>query len=135
MRFFLLAAIVMLPEAVLAQPEPYKLGATSERQDNVPEGEVTKHAWTSKVFKDTVRDYYVYVPQQYDKTQPTAVMVFQDGHAYVNETGQFRVPIVFDNLIHAKKMLHRDINVMPCLTYGGTRRVAQGSKHLPHQHR
>lgn len=104
MRFFLLAAIVMLPEAVLAQPEPYKLGATSERQDNVPEGEVTKHAWTSKVFKDTVRDYYVYVPQQYDKTQPTAVMVFQDGHAYVNETGQFRVPIVFDNLIHAKKM-------------------------------
>ncbi len=27
-------------------------------------------------------------------------MIFQDGHAYVDENGQFRVPVVFDNLIH-----------------------------------
>jgi enterochelin esterase family protein len=31
-------------------------------------------------------------------------MVFQDGHAYVAETGQFRAPIVFDNLIHEGSM-------------------------------
>lgn len=31
-------------------------------------------------------------------------MVFQDGGAYVGEKGQFRVPIVFDNLIHQKKI-------------------------------
>lgn len=31
-------------------------------------------------------------------------MVFQDGGGYVNEEGSFRVPIVFDNLIHQGKM-------------------------------
>jgi len=31
-------------------------------------------------------------------------MVFQDGYAYVNEEGDFRVPIVFDNLIHKKEI-------------------------------
>ncbi|MEO0413861.1 MAG: alpha/beta hydrolase-fold protein, partial [Verrucomicrobiota bacterium] len=32
-------------------------------------------------------------------TDEAAVMVFQDGHAYVGEKGQVRAPIVFDNLI------------------------------------
>lgn len=31
-------------------------------------------------------------------------MVFQDGHAYVSESGQMRVPIVFDNLIATGSM-------------------------------
>ncbi|MCG8346647.1 MAG: hypothetical protein MI924_02565 [Chloroflexales bacterium] len=50
------------------------------------------------------RDYWVYVPQQYDPTTPAAVMVFQDGHAYLSEDGWFRAPMVFDNLIHAGTM-------------------------------
>lgn len=84
--------------------EPYKLGPDSLRKDGVPKGEVTKQTWKSKVFEGTIREYFVYVPQQYEKETPASVMVFQDGHAYVNETGQFRVPVVFDNLIHQKKM-------------------------------
>src|SRR6185295_7317950 len=35
---------------------------------------------------------------------PAHVMVFQDGGSYVNVKGDFRVPTVFDNLIHQKKM-------------------------------
>ena len=35
---------------------------------------------------------------------PAALMIFQDGHTYVGEKGKFRVPIVFDNLIHKKEM-------------------------------
>ena len=46
----------------------------------------------------------MYVPAQYDGIQPACLMVFQDGHAYVDETGQFRVPVVFDNLIHRGEM-------------------------------
>ncbi|MDP6468554.1 MAG: alpha/beta hydrolase-fold protein, partial [Pirellulaceae bacterium] len=46
----------------------------------------------------------VYVPQQYDATRPACVMVFQDGRNYVNEKGQFRTTVVFDNLIHQKAM-------------------------------
>jgi enterochelin esterase family protein len=31
-------------------------------------------------------------------------MVFQDGYAYVREDGDFRVPVVFDNLIYKKEI-------------------------------
>jgi len=46
------------------------------------------------------------VPAQYEPAgkEAAAVMVFQDGHTYVDEKGQFRVPVVFDNLIAAKEM-------------------------------
>ena len=85
--------------------DDYKLGPDSERHEGVPKGEVTKHEWTeSKVFPGTTRDYWVYVPKQYDEKTPACVMVFQDGGGYMNEKGQFRVPVVFDNLIHKKEM-------------------------------
>jgi enterochelin esterase family protein len=93
----------LLPEGspLAAQPpaEPYKLGPDSEPQAGVPEGKITKHTWTSKVFEGTTREYSVYVPVQYNG-EPAKVMVFQDGHAYADRKGQFRVPVVFDNLIH-----------------------------------
>jgi enterochelin esterase-like enzyme len=76
----------------------------SERQQGTPSGEVTKHEWRSEIFAGTVRDYWVYVPAQYRRETPAGVMVFQDGHHYVAEDGPFRVPIVFDNLIHQQEM-------------------------------
>ena len=82
----------------------YPLGPDSQRQPGVPQGQVTKFQHTSTIFPGAQRDYWVYVPQQYDPATPAAVMVFQDGHTYVSEDGQFRVPIVFDNLIHAGDM-------------------------------
>jgi enterochelin esterase family protein len=51
-----------------------------------------------------VRDYWVYVPAQYDSNHAACVMVFQDGGGFVKPDGQLRVPIVFDNLIHKKEM-------------------------------
>ena len=45
----------------------------------------------------------MYVPSQYDLKEPAALMIFQDGFAYVDELGDFRVPIVYDNLIYKKK--------------------------------
>ena len=101
---FGVAVSVIATTSPSSAEEPYKLGPDSMRKDGVPKGKVTKHVWTSQVFEGTIREYFVYVPSQYDKSKPAAVMVFQDGHAYVNEKGQFRVPIVFDNLIHKKKM-------------------------------
>ena len=82
-----------------AEPQKYELGSESKPVAGVPEGKVTRHSWSSKIFDGTVRDYYVYVPAKYDAARPTAVMVFQDGHAYVNKNGEYRVPVVFDNLI------------------------------------
>ena len=85
--------------------DDYKLGPDSMVQEGVPQGTVTQHQWTSeKVFPGTVRDYWIYVPDQYDGDEPAAVMVFQDGGAYVNLKRQFRAPVVFDNLIHKGEM-------------------------------
>jgi enterochelin esterase family protein len=56
------------------------------------------------VFPGTTRKYWVYVPKQYDGRTPAAVMVFQDGQWYQDKKGQWRVPTVFDNLIHEKAM-------------------------------
>ena len=89
---------------VRAGDEVYQLGSESMRHDGVPRGEVTEHVWKSTVFSDTIRRFWVYVPAQYDGSSPAAVMVFQDGHAYVDETGWFRVPVVFDNLIHGGEL-------------------------------
>ena len=88
----------------MASAPTYPLGPDSQRQPGVPHGQVTQFHHASTIFPNTHRDYWVYVPQQYDASKPAAVMVFQDGHAYVSEDGAFRTPIVFDNLIHAGDM-------------------------------
>ena len=71
----------------------------------MPKGQVTQHKWEqSQIYPGTVRDYWIYVPAQYDGTQPACVMVFQDGGGYVSLDGHSRVPTVFDNLIHKRQM-------------------------------
>lgn len=83
----------------------YELGPDSKPQAGVPVGKVTKYSWKSEIFPETVRDYWIYIPAQYSSDRPAAVMVFQDGGSYVDvEKRNFRVPIVFDNLIHKGDM-------------------------------
>src|ERR1051325_10412262 len=98
------AIVIVTTTTAMAGDEVYQLGPDSQRKEGVPRGTVTEHIWKSSIFPGTIRRYYVYVPAQYDGKAPAAVMVFQDGHAYVSETGDFRVPIVFDNLIHEGAM-------------------------------
>src|SRR5581483_3340301 len=102
----ILAACVAI--AALALParaaDDYPLGPDSQRQPGVPQGTVTRYAWTSRIFPGTERSYWVYVPKQYDPTKPACVMVFQDGGGFQDVNGQFRVPVVFDNLIAKKEM-------------------------------
>jgi enterochelin esterase family protein len=105
MRRCLCAALLALfPLVPLPAADDYQLGPHSREQPGVPRGKLTKHSWTSKVFPGTVRDYWVYVPAQYDPKEPACVMVFQDGWGYANPKGQFRAPVVFDNLMHRKEM-------------------------------
>jgi enterochelin esterase family protein len=85
--------------------DDYQHGPDSQRHDGVPQGTVTKAQWTKcKAFPGTERDYWVYVPKQYDGASPACVMVFQDGGMYVDASKDFRVPIVLDNLIHKNEM-------------------------------
>jgi enterochelin esterase family protein len=103
MKFTAFTLACLLPLSAMAIDD-YQLGPDSQRQPGVPQGKVTQHEWTSQVFPGTVRDYWVYVPAQYNASKPAAVMVFQDGQSYVRDDGQFRVPIVFDNLIYRGEM-------------------------------
>jgi len=95
--------IACLPLVALAKDD-YKLGPDSMEQPDVPHGKIEHFVHQSEVFAGTERDVWVYVPAQYDGKTPACVMVFQDGGSYQDPKGQFRVPVVFDNLIHKKEM-------------------------------
>ncbi len=80
MRSLLLTLLLFMPGFVIAQ--------------DVPKGDVTKYSFNkSKIFPGTTRDYWVYVPKQYDPAKPACVYVNQDGV-------QWNAPAVFDQLIH-----------------------------------
>src|SRR5690242_2416471 len=80
MRTLAIALLAVLALAPLAsRAEEYTLGPDSKRQPGVPQGKVTKFEWTSKIYPGTVRDYWVYVPAQYQPDKPACTMVFQDG--------------------------------------------------------
>ena len=93
-RFTTLACILLAATTLLfastaqaqekkKEPSPddqYVPGPDSKEQPGVPKGEVTKYSWNeSKVYPGTVRDYWVYVPKQYDGSKPACVYVCQDG--------------------------------------------------------
>jgi enterochelin esterase-like enzyme/sugar lactone lactonase YvrE len=74
-------------------------------QAGVPVGKITQGEFNaSQVYPGTQRAYSVYVPAQYDPAKPANLMVFMDGANYAKPNGEFRVPIVFDNLIHHQAM-------------------------------
>jgi enterochelin esterase-like enzyme len=103
MRLLTPLAFLALTFPALAKDD-YSLGPDSTEQPDVPHGKIDKFTWKSDVFAGTVRDCWTYVPAQYDGQTPACVMVFQDGFNYMNPKGQFRVPIVLDNLIHKKEI-------------------------------
>ena len=103
LRVAVFAALLCAIPAQAAEPK--KLTPYHEVQAGVPTGTLTKYTnFTSKIFTNTTRDWWVYVPAQYKKDKPACVMVFQDGHDYVNLKGNWRVPTVFDNLIAKGEM-------------------------------
>ncbi|MDF9797252.1 enterochelin esterase-like enzyme/mannose-6-phosphate isomerase-like protein (cupin superfamily) [Catalinimonas alkaloidigena] len=82
----------------------YDPGPNSNSYKGIPKGTLTQHSWESKIYPNTSREYYVYVPAQYNPDEAAALMIFQDGHTYIQEDGDFRVPTVFDNLISQGNM-------------------------------
>lgn len=100
MQPFLLTFLLATNTVAAAEEPVFEHTEDSVRTEGVPRGTVTKHTWSSKVFADTIRQYWVYAPAKIDRKKPLAVMVFQDGHTYVKEDGDFHVPIVLDNLIY-----------------------------------
>lgn len=82
----------------------YVLGPDSQVQAGVPKGELNRYKMTSRIYPGAVHDYWIYVPAEYDSSEPACVMVFQDGWSYCNPRGDVRAGIVFDNLIYRKEI-------------------------------
>ncbi|MGB0578628.1 MAG: redoxin domain-containing protein [Limisphaerales bacterium] len=99
----LLTLLVLV--ATISAADEFVAAPAHHRKPGVPEGQViAMPQWNSKVFPGTTRDWWIYVPAQYNDNKPANVMVFQDGHDYVRLNGNWRLPIVFDNLIHSGAM-------------------------------
>jgi enterochelin esterase-like enzyme len=103
-RISLLLFLSFITLPVFGADEDYVLGPDSQVKEGVPQGKVTQHVWKSTLFPGTERDYWIYVPAQYDSSKPACLIVLQDGGGFVKENGSFQAPTVFDNLIHAGEM-------------------------------
>jgi enterochelin esterase-like enzyme len=85
--------------------EGLELGPDSKPQDGVPKGRLEgPFEFHSKIIEGTVRQYWVFVPAQYEADKPASVLVFQDGQRATNPQGSLQVPQVLENLIAKKEI-------------------------------
>jgi enterochelin esterase-like enzyme len=116
---FALTAILMADLATIAQttnsptpatsaPDPdafYQLGPDSFPQNGVPKGEIRgPFILPSQAYPGTQHTYWVYVPAQYDASVPASLMIYNDGHAFMDPDGQIRAQNVMDNLIFRREL-------------------------------
>ncbi len=100
-----MAAAVPAQAPVSSPDSQYRLGPDSMAQEGVPKGEIRgPFILPSKAYPGTQHTYWIYVPAQYDPATPTAVMIFQDGQAFKNESGDMRAQNVMDNLIYRREI-------------------------------
>ncbi|MES2773712.1 MAG: SMP-30/gluconolactonase/LRE family protein [Bacteroidota bacterium] len=100
MKIFLCFVLMLLCLGVFSQADDqnYPVDSASVEHAGVPKGEVMKLTFaSSKIFPGTTRDYWVYVPAQYQADKPACVYINQDGI-------QNKATTVFDNLIYNKEM-------------------------------
>jgi enterochelin esterase family protein len=108
MRLILSASLALLTASsvpLIFAADDFVESADHRVHPSTPHGTVTQMPqWESKIFPGTVRDWWVYVPAQFKPDGSASVMVFQDGSGYKNTTGDWRIPVVFDNLIAKGEM-------------------------------
>lgn len=92
-----LGVVMLMGSMVWGQDAPAAVAAPKGRVEQARLGD-------SGIYPGTQRDYWIYVPAQYDGSREAAVMIFEDGAAYVSENGASKAPLVMDELIHRGEM-------------------------------
>lgn len=96
--FEMCAMLLMDGAGTYYEPPPYSRTSDADTQPGVPVGTVTNGTLSdSAVYPGVSWDYWVYVPAQYDGTEPAALFVLTDGGVY--EGGSYETATVLDNLI------------------------------------
>jgi len=89
-------------------PDPdayYKLGPDSLPQDGVPKGEIRgPFILPSNAYSGTQHTFWIYVPAQYNPAVPASLMIYNDGHAFLDSDGDIRAQNVMDNLIWRREL-------------------------------
>jgi len=94
------STLALHPRTLNAADKSHAHGTDSMPNAATPCGTVTGHEpLSSKVFPCTKRRCSLHVPAQSHSKNQATLIVFQDGHTFINQLGDFRVPVVFDNLI------------------------------------
>jgi enterochelin esterase family protein len=94
-------------QPAMRRPGEYTFMPDSLPQQGVPQGALEgPFEFHSRIIPGTVRQYWIYVPAQYNrrKPQPANVLVFQDGQRATNPKGSLRVPQAMENLIAKGQM-------------------------------
>ena len=100
-RNLVLLGLVLTSHILHAQPQ-YPEHPDSLKKPDAPAGKIEgPFGWRSDIFPGTERNYWVYVPAQYDGSREACVMIVQDG---LNRAEGWKLPIVMDNLIHQNEM-------------------------------
>ena len=96
-RTTLALATLALTLSFAEAKDDYKLGPDSMEKPGVPHGEIIAYPnFKKRDLRRPVRNFWVYVPKQYDGTTPACFMVFQDGVWYkdpksaLSRAGRFR---------------------------------------------
>jgi enterochelin esterase-like enzyme/sugar lactone lactonase YvrE len=100
MKRFAAVGGIALCAIVGASPGYAQIHADSTKRPGVPEGRIEGPLiWaSSRIYPGTTREYWIYVPAQYDKKKPATVTIVQDG---LGRAEEWKLPVVLDNLIHA----------------------------------
>ncbi len=97
----LLVLALLIPTFTFGQTD-LPIHEDSKVKAGVPTGEIKgPFQWTSTIYPGTTREYWLYVPKQYDASKPTCSIIVQDG---LNCAESWKLPIVMDNLIHKKEI-------------------------------
>lgn len=79
--------------------EPYQLTWLSKEREGVPKGQTIKKSHKSKtIYPGVNRDYWIYVPANYDKKTESNLIIFQDGEKYLFGD-DFKAGVTLDNMI------------------------------------
>jgi len=63
-----------------------------------------KKTFRSQIYAGTLRDYWVYIPKQYNEKSPANLMVFQDGYYYIDESKPMKATQAVGKLVDANKI-------------------------------
>src|SRR5687767_9990569 len=101
LRLVTVPFVLLAPADRLAAQDKYKepdfpVPPEAVVKPDVAAGKIERFQFKSTgVYPGTVRNVSVYVPAQYKPDSSAALMVFQDGHTYVNPMGEFKTTIIF----------------------------------------